>query len=94
MRFKSGWSLAGMGAAAALLSFVTALEVQISVTPALGGIGPPSINRGAKSDRLPVVLVSQERWRAPQPRLPDGCIAASDWRSGLYTAEIAGRCVG
>jgi hypothetical protein len=94
MYFRSRIALGGVGVAVALIAFVTALEVQVSAMPATPAVNPPKIDRSLKSDRLPVVPATHPRQRSQEPRLPEGCVAATDWRRGeIYAVEIAGRCI-
>jgi hypothetical protein len=89
MRFTSanlGCGALGAASAALFLSF----QVQPSAMPALDATNPASINRAIKHDRLPVPAAVQT---LEQPSLPDGCVAAWE-RGSIYTAEIAGRCIG
>jgi hypothetical protein len=100
MRHGSGWtflSFFGLGAAAALGLLVAALEVSVAAMSMARGIEPVSVNRTFKGDRSPALpgasrIVPQQQTR--EPRLPDGCISVSDWRSNIYSDEVAGRCVG
>ena len=97
MRYSTGCSVFGLGAALTLGMLVAALEVSVAAIPAVSGVNPVSIDRTFKGDRGPAlpgtsrVLPAQ---RLPQPKLPDGCIAEVDWRSNIYSDEVAGRCVG
>ena len=99
MQRSSIWtflSFFGLGAAAALATLATALEASVAAIPTARGVDPVSVNRTFKGDRAPAlpgasrVLPEQQ---SNQPKLPDGCIAAADWRSNIYSAEVAGRCV-
>jgi hypothetical protein len=98
MRSKPSFHIGILGTASALGAFVLALQVQVSAMPAARGIDPASINRTFKNDRLPVVPAAVRTLPAQhseQPRLPEGCVDASNWRKDkIYTAEVAGRCVG
>ena len=84
-----------LGAAATLGTFVVALEVSAEI-PIARGVDPPSINRTFKGDRAPALPGASrtvpER-QTHEPQLPDGCVAAADWRSNIYSVEVAGRCV-
>jgi len=97
MRSKLGFRFGILGAASALGAFFLALQVQVAAMP-VRGIDPASINRTIKNDRLPVVPAAARTLpahRSGQPGLPDGCIDAANWRKDkIYTAEVAGRCVG
>jgi hypothetical protein len=94
MRGGFGCTLFGLGAAAAAGMFVSALEASV---PTPRGVDPLSVNRTFKGDRAPALPgASRElpgQQETNQPRLPDGCIAAADWRGNMYSDEIAGRCV-
>jgi hypothetical protein len=81
------------GAVAALTILVAALEVSVAAMTTRS-ISAGSIDRTLKSDRLP--SVSGSLWPArqqPDPKLPDGCLAASEWHTNIFSAEVAGRCV-
>jgi hypothetical protein len=89
MRFTSanlGFGALGAASAALFLSF----QVQLSAMPASDTSNPASINRASKTDRLPVPAAVQT---LEHPTLPQGCVAKWD-RGSIYTAEIAGRCIG
>jgi hypothetical protein len=100
MSSNSGNALFGMGAAATLAMLVAAfegsVEASVSGKPATRGVDPASIDRTFKGDRAPAlpgasrVLPVQP---ASEPKLPDECVAAIEWRSNIYTDEVAGRCV-
>lgn len=99
MQRSSGWTFLtffGLGAAATLGTLVAALEVSVAAMPTVRGVDPVAVNRTFKGDRSPALpgasSVLPER-RSIQPKLPDGCVDAADWRGNLYTDEIAGRCV-
>jgi hypothetical protein len=95
MRFKPGIALGVLGPAVGLVAFVSALQLQVSAMPAVRGIDPASIDRTLKNDRLPVgPQVVRPSQYSEQPRLPEGCVEASDWYRKVYNTEIAGRCVG
>jgi hypothetical protein len=85
-----------MGAAATLGVFAAALEVSVAAMPPRYGVDPASVNRTFKGDRSPA-LPGASRVLPPsptsEPKLPDGCISAAEWRSNLYSDEVAGRCV-
>jgi hypothetical protein len=85
-----------LGPAVGLGAFIVALQLQVSAMPAPQGIDPVSIDRTLKSDRLPVVPTAvRPPQHSEQPRLPEGCVDASNWHQATkYTAEIAGRCIG
>ena len=95
MRGSSACTLLGLGAAAAAGMFVSALEA--SVPSRLRGVDPLSINRTFKGDRAPALpgasRVLPEQQQSNEPKLPDGCVAATDWRGNIYSDEVAGRCV-
>lgn len=85
-----------LGAAATLGTFVAALEVSVAAMPTVRGIDPASVNRTFKGDRapaLPGASRSMPERQTREPQLPDGCVAAADWRSNIYSVEVAGRCV-
>jgi hypothetical protein len=97
MRFKSNTNLGLLGTAVGFAAFVLAFQLQVSAMPApVRGIDPASIDRTSKGDRLPVVpAVVRPPQRSEQPRLPEGCVEASNWhKDKIYSAEIAGRCIG
>jgi hypothetical protein len=87
-------NLGVLGPALGFGAFVFALQFQVSAMPAMPtalGVDPASINRTLKSDRLPV-RAPQHAW---QPRLPEGCVEASNWNQDpMWDVEIPGRCVG
>ena len=96
MRHGSGYALFGLGAAATLGMLVAALEVSVAAIPIARGVDPASINRTFKGDRAPALpgasrVVPEQS--ATEPKLPEGCVNAADWRSNVYTDEVAGRCV-
>jgi len=83
----------GSSAAAALLILV-ALEVSVAAVPAQRGVDPVTVDRTNKGDLVARPRAGMSTRQAPQPRLPEGCAGASDWRRGsIYAIEIAGRCV-
>lgn len=85
-----------LGAAATLGTFVAALEVSVAGITIARGVDPPSVNRTFKGDRSPALPgAGRGMPQRPinQPKLPDGCVSAADWRSNIYSAEVAGRCV-
>jgi hypothetical protein len=96
MRRYSGCAGFGMGAAATLGMLVAALEVSVADIPNVRGVDPASVNRAFKGDRAPALpgasrVVPEQETR--EPKLPAGCVAAADWRSNIYSDEVAGRCV-
>ncbi len=98
MRYSTGCALFGLGAATTLTMLVAALEVSVAAIPTARGVDPASIDRTFKGDRGPALpgtsrVVPAQRL-PEQPKLPDGCVAEADWRSNLYSDEVAGRCVG
>jgi hypothetical protein len=97
MRYGTGCALFGLGAALTLGMLVAALEVSVAAIPAVRGVNPASIDRTFKGDRgpaLPGASLIVPVQRTPQPKLPDGCVAEADWRSNIYSDEVARRCVG
>jgi hypothetical protein len=94
MRGSSTFSLFGLGAAAAVAMFVSALEASV---PTTRGVDPLSVDRTFKGDRSPALpgasRVVPEEHLTNQPKLPDGCVAAAEWRGNMYSDEVAGRCV-
>jgi hypothetical protein len=96
MRGSFDCTLFGLGAAAAAATFVSALEASVAITPPRG-IDPASVNRTFKGDRAPALpgasRVVPDEQLTNQPKLPDGCVAEADWRSNIYSDEVAGRCV-
>ena len=95
MRGSFGCTLFGLGAAAAVGMFVSALEASV---PTPRGVDPLSVNRTFKGDRAPALpgdsrVVPEEQRQTNEPKLPDGCVAATDWRGNMYSDEVAGRCV-
>ena len=97
MRDSSGITFFGLGAAATLATLVAALEVSVAAMPLVRGVDPVSVNRTFKGDRAPALPGASrsvpEKRQTNEPTLPDGCIAAADWRSNTYSDEVAGRCV-
>jgi hypothetical protein len=92
MRFSSKVLLLGLAAGLGALS---GFQLQVSAMPAAPGFDPAAINRTLKGDRLPVLPVAVRQQRSEQPRLPDRCVEASNWRLGtIFRTEIPGRCVG
>jgi hypothetical protein len=89
---RYGLGVAGLGAAVGLTALIVGLEVQVAAMPAPSGVDPTPVNRTLKGDRLPLVIAPGRQ--SHQPRLPEGCVPASDWHKDIYTTEIAGRCVG
>jgi hypothetical protein len=88
--------LFGLGAASTLAVMAAALEVSVAASPAARGIEPTPVNRTFKGDRAPALPGASRVIPGPtasEPELPDGCIAAADWRSHLFSTEVAGRCV-
>ena len=97
MRYSSGCAFFGLGAAATLGILVAALEVSVAAIPIARGVDPASVNRTFKGDRAPALPgASRVLIRPPisEPKLPEGCVAATDWRGNLHSDEVAGRCVG
>lgn len=96
MRHGSGITFFGLGAAATLAALTAALEVSVAAMPIVRGVDPISVNRTFKGDRTPALpgasRVVPER-QTNEPKLPNGCVAAADWRSNIYSDEVAGRCV-
>ncbi len=98
MRNSSGWAAFSLGAASTLALLVAALEVSAAI-PMVRGVDPISVNRTFKADRSPAQPgasrgIPGQPMNEPQPKLPDGCIAAADWRSShIYSGEVAGRCL-
>jgi hypothetical protein len=94
MHGSFGFTLFGLGAAAAAGMFVSALQASV---PTVRGVDPLSVNRTFKGDRAPALpgasRVVPEEQLTNQPKLPDGCVAAADWRNNMFSAEVAGRCV-
>jgi hypothetical protein len=97
MRRSSRCTLFGLGAAATLGLFVSALEVSVAGIPVVRGVDPLSVNRTFKGDRAPALpggsRVVPEQQQSNQPKLPDGCVAEAEWRGNIYSDEVAGRCV-
>jgi hypothetical protein len=96
MRYGAGCVLFGLGAASTLAVMAAALEASVAASPAAHGGEPISVNRTFKGDRSPALPGASRVIPAPEanePALPEGCIAASDWRSHVYSDEVAGRCV-
>jgi hypothetical protein len=83
-----------LGAVGTLGALVAALEVSVAAGT---GAEPVTVNRVFKGDRAPA-LPGASRVLLPEPaaiepKLPDGCVPASEWRSHTYSAEIPGRCL-
>src|SRR5262245_59732426 len=95
MRFKPKIAIGVLGPALGLAAFTLALQLQVSAMPAVRGINPTPIDRTLKNDRLPLPAAVGVPQRSQEPRLPEGCVDAAGWhRNTIYTAEVAGRCVG
>jgi hypothetical protein len=67
----------------------------VAGVPAARGVDPLSVNRTFKGDRAPALpgdsrVIPEQQ--SNEPRLPDGCVSAADWRSNIYSDEVAGRC--
>ena len=96
MRYASECALGCLGVAAAAGILVAALEVSIAAIPAPRGVDPASVVRTLKGDRLPstpdVTRASPIR-QLPDPKLPEGCLAAVDWHTNIFADIVAGRCV-
>lgn len=87
-----------LGAIGTLSLLVAALEVSVAAIPVVGrGAEPTLVNRTFKGDRTPALPgASRVLPTRPsnEPQLPEGCLAATDWRSSkIYSAEIPGRCL-
>jgi hypothetical protein len=96
MRYGSECAIGGLGAVVALGILIAALEVSVAAIPVPRGVDPASVDRTLKRDRLSPIPGTNRASPAlaPVPKLPDGCIAASEWRRAkIYSDEIAGRCV-
>jgi hypothetical protein len=96
MRYGSGCVIFGLGAASTLAVMAAALEVSVAASPAARGVEPTPVNRTFKGDRSPSLPGDSRVIPGPsvsEPELPEGCIAAADWRSHLFSTEVAGRCV-
>ncbi|SRR6266568_2192130 len=97
MRPHSRYFIGGLGMAIAMSSFVVALEISAApIGPS--GADPGQVNRGLKGDRLPLIPGASgarpmDDPRAHEPKLPEMCAAAFDARRGVFSAEVAGRCV-
>ena len=92
MHRLSRCALAGFSLAVCLASFLVALELSASATPAGWRFAPQQVDRTLKGDRLPPNAATDSSAR--HPNLPDGCIAAAEANNKhIYTAEVAGRCV-
>jgi hypothetical protein len=95
---SSGWAAFNLGAASTLALLVAALEVSAAI-PTVRGVDPVSVNRTFKADRAPALpgasrVIPGHPADETQPKLPEGCIAAADWRSShIYSGEVAGRCL-
>jgi hypothetical protein len=89
--------IVGLGVAAAMLSFIANLEVEVAV--ARTGAAPIPVNRALKGDRMPAVtdFSSAQPTAMPRmndPKLPDECHASFNPKKNLFSAEVAGRCLG
>jgi len=98
MRNGSGWAAFSLGAASTLALLVAALEVSVAAMPLVRGVDPASVNRTFKGDfsqALPGAsrVIPGQPASAPEPKLPEGCIAEADWRGNIYSDEVAGRCL-
>jgi hypothetical protein len=95
MQIKSRFTVGFLGGAVIVAALIAGLEAQVSAMPAARGVDPGTFDRTLKGDRLPLVTqITGPAWRSPEPPLPDGCLAAADWHKDIYSAEVAGRCVG
>jgi hypothetical protein len=85
----TGYSIVTLGAAVAVVSFVTTLQLSAA---------PPQdlmlFDRTLKGDRLQVVPGATGAKRSrPDPALPKGCLALADGHRDIFSAEVPGRCV-
>jgi hypothetical protein len=95
MRHDSGCALFLVGAAT-LSGLILVLEASVAASPNTGNAEPVSVNRTFKGDRSPPLPGASRvvpEHTTNEPELPEGCMAATDWRGHMYSAEIAGRCV-
>jgi hypothetical protein len=72
------------------------LEASVAESLSMKETEPVSVNRTFKGDRSPALPGASRvvpEHPTSEPELPEGCVAATDWRSHMYSAEIAGRCV-
>ncbi|MPZ36529.1 MAG: hypothetical protein GEU95_00450 [Rhizobiales bacterium] len=97
MRYAPVCALFSLGAASTLTVLAAALQVSVAAIPAERGVDPTSVNRTFKGDRSPalpgasrVIIPEQSE---SEPKLPEGCVAEAEWRSNIYSHEVAGRCV-
>jgi hypothetical protein len=54
------------------------------------------VDRAHKADRLPPQSAANPTTPAvpaSQPKLPNECLAPSEWHTNIFSAEVAGRCV-
>ena len=83
-----------LSSAGLVLAMLVALEASVVAKPAPRGIDPGSVDRTLKADRLNGASKAAPQQQQFEPKLPNGCVSASDWqRKTIFTAEIAGRCV-
>jgi hypothetical protein len=95
MRYDSGCALLLAGAAT-LGGLIVVLEASVAASPNTNNAEPVSVNRTFKGDRSPALPGASRvvpEHTTSEPELPEGCMAATDWRGHVYSAEIAGRCV-
>lgn len=96
MRYTPGCALISLGAASSVAALVAVLEAPVAANPAMQEHEPVSVNRMFKGDRAPSLPgASRVIHESPvhEPSLPEGCVAAAEWRSNVYYDEIPGRCV-
>jgi hypothetical protein len=95
MRYDSGGAFF-LAVAATLGGLIVVLEASVAASPNINNAEPVSVNRTFKGDRSPALPGASRvvpEHTTSEPELPEGCLAATDWRGHMYSAEIAGRCV-
>jgi hypothetical protein len=105
MRQQFGIWLSGLGAAAAALSIVIAVESEVAA--ARPGVDPASVNRILKGDRMPLIpgrgasdvrpsSLHPRVLETPrdEPKLPGECSAVFNAKRNTFSTEVAGRCIG
>jgi len=98
MRRQRRYLVGGLGAAAAMLIVLLGLEAQVGaqVEAARRGVDPGTVNRALKGDRLPLIPRASDAKpapRAPEPKLPDGCVGGFTSTKNVLSTEVPGRCV-
>jgi len=89
--------LGAIAGAAALAILVAALEGSLPAMPFTGNFNNGAlVDRTNKADRMPARSDASSTLPARPvsvPKLPSECMAASEWHTNIFSAEVAGRCV-